>query len=112
LTAAGEEDAPDRLRTIAEQACDPLRDLGVTCEVTVRRGTAAEALLGVARDRHADLVVVGSSGEGSAGNPLLGSVSRQVAHDAGRPVAVVPHPGRRHPDAHHSAPTASTGRRS
>ncbi|HKH05964.1 MAG TPA: universal stress protein [Acidimicrobiales bacterium] len=112
VTAAGEEDAPDRLRAIAEQACESLRDLGVTCEVTVRRGTAADALLGVARDRHADLVVVGSSGEGSAGNPLLGSVSRQVAHDAGRPVAVVPHPGHRHPGAHHPASAATAGRRS
>jgi nucleotide-binding universal stress UspA family protein len=95
VTAAGEEDAPERLRAVTEQASGALRDVGVACDVTVRRGPAADTLIGVARDCGADLLVVGSSGHGSAGNPLLGSVSRQAAHDAGLPVVVVPHPGRR-----------------
>jgi len=94
VTAAGEEDAPERLRAVTDRARGVLRDLGVACDVTVRRGRAADTLVDVARDGGADLLVVGSSGHGSAGNPLLGSVSRQVAHDAGLPVVVVPHPDR------------------
>jgi nucleotide-binding universal stress UspA family protein len=94
------DDDPDRLRAVADAACGPLRDHGVPHEVTVRRGEPTETLLAVARERHADLVVVGSSGQGSHGNPLLGSVSRRVAHDAGRPVVVVPDPRRRDPEAH------------
>jgi nucleotide-binding universal stress UspA family protein len=80
----------DRLRALAEEACAPLRDQGLPCEVSVGEGAPAETVVHLAADYGADLVVVGSSGEGAAGDPLEGSVSRLVAHDAGRPVVVVP----------------------
>lgn len=90
VTAAGEAQAPARLRALAEEACEPLRRLRLPYRVTVRRGAPAGTLVGVAADHHADLLVVGSSGEGAPGDPLAGSVSRLVAHNAGRPVVVVP----------------------
>jgi nucleotide-binding universal stress UspA family protein len=92
-SSAGEEEAPSRLRALAEEACAPLGAADVPHRVTVRRGQAAATLVAIARDHHADLIVVGSSGAGSRGDPLLGSVSRRVAHDADRPVAVIPVPG-------------------
>jgi nucleotide-binding universal stress UspA family protein len=49
----------------------------------------AEALVERADELGADLVVLGTSGRGAEGDPLVGSVSRQVAHRAARAVAVV-----------------------
>jgi nucleotide-binding universal stress UspA family protein len=50
-------------------------------------GRPAEAILGNADD--AQLIVVGTHGKGLVRRVLLGSVSRQVLHDADGPVAVV-----------------------
>ncbi|HEY8524704.1 MAG TPA: universal stress protein [Acidimicrobiales bacterium] len=90
VTAEGETDAPRRLRRLARDWCQPLRAAELQHRVTIVRGAPAPTLVRVARMLAADLLVVGSSGAGASGNPLLGSVSRRVAHDAGRPVAVVP----------------------
>lgn len=91
-TSALQEETPARLRARAEEACEPLRRHGVSYRVTVRRGPPAPSLVDVAADGRADLLVVGTSGEGPAGDPLVGNVSRVVARYAGRPVVVVPAP--------------------
>lgn len=63
-------------------------DLGsVSVERVAVEGRAAEAILLNAAD--AQLIVVGTHGKGLVRRVLLGSVSRQVLHDADRPVAVV-----------------------
>jgi len=49
----------------------------------------AEALVARADDLGADLVVLGASGRGAEGDPLVGSVSRHVAHRSPRAVVVV-----------------------
>ena len=103
VTAAGEEHAMDRLRHEAEQACEPLRGLGVPYTVTVQRGSPADVLLAMADAHTAGMLVVGNSGRGSPDHPLAGSVSRRLAHDAGRPVAVVPSRAR-----HRWAPAGDT----
>lgn len=59
-------------------------------EPVVRLGPAADVLLGEARQRDADLIVVGTRGRGTLAEVLLGSVSRSVASRAERPVAIVP----------------------
>ena len=58
-------------------------------------GDASAALVRAARD--AEVLVVGSRRRGRLGELLLGSVSRQVAHDAPVPVVVVG------PDKEHAA---------
>jgi nucleotide-binding universal stress UspA family protein len=60
----------------------------VSCETELVEGTAAEALLAVARARDAAEIVIGSRGSGRAWTPI-GSVSRQVLESADRPVVVV-----------------------
>ena len=63
----------------------------VSVDHVVVEGRAAEAILGAAED--AQLIVVGTHGKGLVRRILLGSVSRQVLNDAGRPVAVIDLPG-------------------
>ncbi|HEY7073369.1 MAG TPA: universal stress protein, partial [Acidimicrobiales bacterium] len=49
----------------------------------------ADALVDRADELGADLVVLGTSGRGAEGDPLVGSVSRHVAHRSPRAVVVV-----------------------
>ncbi len=50
----------------------------------------AEALSGCARRHHAGVIVVGSSGRSAGRKTLLGKVAKAVAHQALRPVLIVP----------------------
>ncbi|QWF21006.1 universal stress protein [Nocardioides sp. LMS-CY] len=85
-----EAQAAETITRAAEEArwADPA-SVGVA-EVVVE-GPPAEAILAHAGD--AQLVVVGTHGKGIVRRVLMGSVSRQVLHDADRPVAVVDHRG-------------------
>jgi len=56
----------------------------------LEQGGAAGCLVGVAREAHAGLLVVGTRGEGAMKAALLGSVSLDVARDAPCPVVVAP----------------------
>lgn len=49
----------------------------------------AEAILTVARQAHADQIVVGSAGKGAIKRAVIGSVSTQVVNHARCPVTVV-----------------------
>ncbi len=55
---------------------------GVSVETHELNERAAEALLDLAEEVEADLLVVGSRGEGLAGRALHGSVSTKVQHHA------------------------------
>ena len=61
---------------------------GVPREVLVRHGASARALLEVASEQDADLLVVGSRGHGGFRGLLLGSVTRRVVQHADRVVAI------------------------
>jgi nucleotide-binding universal stress UspA family protein len=50
----------------------------------------AEAILSVAREKRADLVVLGTHGRSALGRTLIGSVSSTVARQAEAPVLLVP----------------------
>jgi nucleotide-binding universal stress UspA family protein len=53
-------------------------------------GPPSAAIIKVAADEQADLVVVGRRGRGGFSELLLGSVSHQLAHHVGRPLVIVP----------------------
>lgn len=63
---------------------------GLDLEARLVEGHPVEALLGVASEVGADLLVVGSRGRGGFRGLLLGSTSQEVVTNATCPVVVVP----------------------
>ena len=82
----------EELRAAFEQWCAPIAESGVAYRTRLEDGPPTMALLRVADEEGADLIVLGTRGLGGAPGLLLGSTSHQVVQLAGRPVAVVPLP--------------------
>ncbi len=55
-----------------------------------RSGDVAQTIVDIAKEKDADLVVVGKRGQGRSAELLLGSVSQKLVRLAPRPVTVVP----------------------
>jgi nucleotide-binding universal stress UspA family protein len=81
----------DIKRKLEGEWTKPLREAEVPLTTYVEEGEAAEALLRLARERHVDLIVVGSRGRGHLRGMFLGSVSHALALRAPCPVVVLPH---------------------
>jgi nucleotide-binding universal stress UspA family protein len=79
------EDVNATLREAAEQA----QAAGVPAETYARQGDPADAILDVAEERGADLVVVGNKGRTGAKRFLLGSVPNTVSHHAPCSVLII-----------------------
>ena len=74
--------------TLAEAAAS-VEAAGVHAEIFAREGDPADAILDVAEEGHADLIVVGNSGMTGAKRFLLGSVPNKVSHHAPCSVLIV-----------------------
>ncbi len=72
-----------------EQAARVARSAGVTVAVYARQGDAADAILDVAEERDADLVIIGNKGLTGAERFLLGSVPNKVSHYAPCSVMII-----------------------
>jgi nucleotide-binding universal stress UspA family protein len=79
------EDVDATLREAAEEA----QAAGVPAETYARQGDPADAILDVAEERGADLVVVGNKGMTGAKRFLLGSVPNKVSHHAPCSVLII-----------------------
>jgi nucleotide-binding universal stress UspA family protein len=79
------EDVDATLREAAEQA----RDAGVNVNTYAREGDPADAILDVAEERGADLIVVGNKGMTGAKRFLLGSVPNKISHHAPCSVLII-----------------------
>jgi len=81
----------DHAASAAESGVQIVRDLGGTAEAmpVPEDLDIAEAVIGIADERDAAAIVVGSRGLGAVKSRLMGSVSRRVLHDTRRPVLIV-----------------------
>jgi nucleotide-binding universal stress UspA family protein len=70
-------------------AADIARAAGVDVHTHARQGDPADAILDVAEEREADLVIVGNKGMTGAKRFLLGSVPNKVSHHAPCSVLIV-----------------------
>ena len=79
------EDVEATLAAAAEQA----RAAGVPCAVHSRQGDPADAILDVAEEQSADLIVIGNKGMTGAKRFLLGSVPNKISHHAPCSVLII-----------------------
>ncbi len=73
-----------------EQALQRARERGVEAEAMVVAQRPADALIQLADERGARMIVVGASGEGPIAGAILGSVPYKLLHRSHVPVLVVP----------------------
>jgi len=71
------------------EAADTVKEAGVEVETFARQGDPADAILDVAEETEADLIVVGNKGMTGAKRFLLGSVPNKVSHHAPCSVLII-----------------------
>jgi nucleotide-binding universal stress UspA family protein len=74
--------------TLAE-AAQQVEDAGVEVRTFARQGEPADAILDVAEEENADLIVVGNKGMTGAKRFLLGSVPNKISHHAPCSVLII-----------------------
>jgi nucleotide-binding universal stress UspA family protein len=79
------EDVNNTLKAAAEE----LEEKGIDVDVHAREGDPADAILDVAEEEKADLIVVGNKGMTGARRFLLGSVPNKVSHHAPSSVMII-----------------------
>ena len=79
------EEVEETLSAAAQIAADG----GVEAETFARRGDPADAILDVAEEQGADLIIVGNKGMTGAKRFLLGSVPNRVSHHAPCSVLII-----------------------
>ena len=72
-----------------EDAAQVIRDEGIDVDTHARMGDPADAILDVAEEQSADLIVVGNKGMTGAKRFLLGSVPNKVSHHAPCSVMII-----------------------
>jgi len=75
--------------TTLQAAAKIATDAGVAVEVFPRQGDPADAIIDVAEELEADLVIVGNKGMTGAKRFLLGSVPNKVSHHAPCSVLII-----------------------
>jgi nucleotide-binding universal stress UspA family protein len=77
------------VEAILAEAAQQVEGAGVKVQTVARQGEPADAILDVAEDQNADLIVVGNKGMTGAKRFLLGSVPNKVSHHAPSSVLIV-----------------------
>jgi nucleotide-binding universal stress UspA family protein len=74
---------------ILSEASEDVADTGVEIRTFARQGEPADAILDVAEEQGADLIIVGNKGMTGAKRFLLGSVPNKVSHHAPCSVMII-----------------------
>jgi nucleotide-binding universal stress UspA family protein len=69
----------------------PARQAGLVCDTVLREGPVPTRILELARELPADLLVMGTHGQGGLERLVLGSVTESVLRKAPCPVLTIPH---------------------
>jgi nucleotide-binding universal stress UspA family protein len=72
-----------------DKGAEGIKEAGVEVETHAREGDPADAILDVAEEQNADLIVVGNKGMTGAKRFLLGSVPNKVSHHAPCSVMII-----------------------
>jgi nucleotide-binding universal stress UspA family protein len=78
---------------VTKQAREQAAKRGAEIEIVLVAKRSAEALIDVADERDARMIVVGSTGESQLKGMILGSTANKLLHLSDRPVLVVPTKG-------------------
>ena len=81
--------AREDVATLLSEAARTAEEAGVAVQTFQRQGDPADAILDVAEERDADLIVVGNKGMTGAKRFLLGSVPNRVSHHAPCSVLII-----------------------
>jgi nucleotide-binding universal stress UspA family protein len=81
--------AREDVATLLSEAAATAQAAGVAAQTFERQGDPADAILDVAEERDADLIVVGNKGMTGAKRFLLGSVPNRVSHHAPCSVLII-----------------------
>jgi nucleotide-binding universal stress UspA family protein len=82
MQVSGSAAADPHLCEALEAAAEPFRELGIEVFLHARAGDPAEAIVTVAEEQHARMIIVGSRGMRGARRYLLGDVPNKVSHHA------------------------------
>jgi nucleotide-binding universal stress UspA family protein len=77
------------VEALLAETADTVKKRGVDVETSARQGDPADAILDVAEEKRADLIIVGNKGMTGAKRFLLGSVPNKVSHHAPCSVLIV-----------------------
>jgi len=77
------------VQAVLDEAAEVIKGDGVDVETFAREGDPADAILDVAEETNADLIIVGNKGMTGARRFLLGSVPNKVSHHAPCNVMIV-----------------------
>jgi nucleotide-binding universal stress UspA family protein len=87
-------DFHEEYRKVVQQRVDELvagcRNSGVNVQGELREGVPQDEIIAFAKERSADLVVLGTHGHRGFTHLLLGSVAERVVRKAGIPVLTIP----------------------
>jgi nucleotide-binding universal stress UspA family protein len=72
-----------------KEAQEQIKEQGIPVETFARQGDPADAILDVAEEQNADLIIVGNKGMSGAKRFLLGSVPNKVSHHAPCSVMII-----------------------